>query len=244
MCWQPEVVQIRLVAVHGSKMLLSVIGAACMAFMSRLHGLAWRAQDQASACLQAVLLRTLYSYVRILPAFRVSKVTVALSKQGWRCLVFCCPSIPSLYPSISGTHSVANLCASVVAAPLFTVCQAPWAASGTCQLPCCTTATFRHPFTRQRCSRQALLLTRVGLQRSRAAFSTGFTLGSAPSAANPHSSRLERFAFAPIETPFGFFRAGVDFQPAAAVQVPVQDLAITAKRKSLFEAATSYVLLV
>lgn len=57
------------------------------------------------------------------------------------------------------------------------------------------------------------------MQRSRAAFSTGFTLGSAPSAANPHSSRLESFAFAPIETPFGFFCAGVDFQPAAAVQV-------------------------
>ena len=101
------------------------------------------------------MLRSLYSYVRVLPAFRPSKV--------------CCWKQLQLAPSAQA---------------------------------------LRHNCT---------------LQRSRAATETCFTLGRAPSAA-AMATRLEHCSLAPIETPFGFFRTSVDFQPAAAVHVLEQVL--------------------
>ena len=52
-------------------------------------------------------------------------------------------------------------------------------------------------------------------------------LGRAPSAA-AQAARLEHSALAPIETPYGFFRLSVDYQPAAAVHVLEQVLACCA----------------
>ena len=61
------------------------------------------------------------------------------------------------------------------------------------------------------------------MQRSRAALATSYTLGRQASA-GAQPAGLEHCALAPIETPFGSFRASVDYQPAAAVHVLEQVL--------------------